>query len=409
MSRKKIIVPLILVLVIACYFVFFHKDKNLQYVPENADAVALVDMKKLTRQYISSFVTHPSQWFDGKKGEQESRSVWDSGVEIPDFLQIFHLKNSGFSNWYTVIELKDHQKFLSFLKKHKFVNKGKNLYQKDHIFLTIDGNHCIAGTSEQDLTRVKNLLLHPSAKKKYNADQFIEGTTGSISFISGQKIKNFSIQLKEDEVEIKNTSKTETFNALLAKVQQKARFLEVELDAENVKKFISFFNKGNNDIPEITHYKAVAELEQVNDTIVTYGYDDNFNEIEKKTFQKITQPTYVISIQSPTPENIWEYFQNKKWINSQNQFTIIPFQPNSVSKNKDEILIQSARNKVQLSPDLQENYVFIKNDTLLSSSASFINKGILSTVDYIFYGNKGKDYYIKLKGKKEKLPLILRR
>jgi multidrug resistance efflux pump len=67
MSRKKIIVPLVLVLAIACYFVFFHKDKSLQFVPENADAVALVDVKKLTRQYISSFITHPSQWFEGKK------------------------------------------------------------------------------------------------------------------------------------------------------------------------------------------------------------------------------------------------------------------------------------------------------------------------------------------------------
>ncbi|MDV7696776.1 hypothetical protein N6B72_07585 [Chryseobacterium soli] len=408
MNRKKIIVPLVLLVAIACYFVFFHKDKTLLFIPENADAVALVDVKKLTRQYISSFITHPSQWLDGKKTDKEGSSVWDAGVKIPDFLQIFHLKNTGFYHWYTVIELDDHQKFLSFLKKQKFINKGENLYQKDHIFLSIQGDHCMVGTSEQDLASVHHLLLQSSAKKKYNADQFIEGTTGSISFISGQKIRNFSVELKDDEVEIKNTSKTETFNALLTKVQQKARFLEIELDAENVKKFTFFFNKNNTDIPEITHYKATAELEQVNDTIVTYGYDDNFNEIEKKTFQKITQPKYVIRLQSPNPEKTWEYFQNKKWINSQNQFTIIPFQPNSIYKNKEGIVIESTENPIQLSPDLRENYIFIKNDALLSSSASFINKGILSTIDYIFYGNKAEDYYIRLQGKKGKLPLILR-
>ena len=146
----------------------------------------------------------------------------------------------------------------------------------------------------------------------------------------------------------------------------------------------------------------------MNDTIVTYGYDDNFNEIEKKTFQKITQPKYMISLQSPNSEKTWEYFQNKKWINSQNQFTIIPFHPNSIYKTKEGIVIESTRNPIQLSPDLRENYIFIKNDALLSSSASFINKGILSAIDYIFYGNKGEDYYIKLQGKKGKLPLILR-
>lgn len=408
MSRKKIIVPLVLVLAIACYFVFFHKDKTLQFVPENADAVALVDVKKLTRQYISSFITHPSQWFDGKKTDKEGTSILDAGVKIPDFLQIFHLKNTGFSHWYTVIELDDHQKFLSFLKKQKFINKGNNLYQKDHVFLSLQDGHCIVGTSEQDFAGIHHLLLQSSAKKKYNADQFIGGSTGSISFISGKKIQNFSVQLKDNEIEIKNSSRTETFNALLAKVQQKARFLEIELDAENVKKFTSFFNKNNEKIPEITHYKASAELDQVNDTIVTYGYDDNFNEIEKKTFQKITQPTYVINLQSPSPEKTWEYFQNKKWINAQNQFTVIPFQPNLIYKNKERIVIESTRNPIQLSPDLRENYIFITNDALLSSSVSFINKGILSAIDYIFYGNKGEDYYIRLQGKKEKLPLILR-
>lgn len=407
MNRKKIIVPLVLLLAIACYFVFFHKDKTLKFIPENADAVVLVDVKKLTRQYVSSFITHPSQWFGGKKTDHGGISVLDSGVKIPDFVQIFHLENTGFSHWYTIIELKDRQQFLSFLKKQKFINIGRDLFQRDHIFLTIEGDHCIVGTSGRDFASANKMILQSSVKKNHNADQFIEGTTGSISFISGQKIQNFAVGLKDDEIEIKNTPKTEIFTNILAKVQQKARFLEIELDAENVKNFTSFFNKGNSDIPEITHYKATAELEQVSDTIVTYGYDDNFNEIEKKTFQKITQPNYVISLQSSNPEKAWEYFQNKKWINTQNQFTVIPFQPNSIRKNKDGIVIQSTRNPVQISPNLRGNYIFIKNDALLSSSVSFINKGIISTIDYIFYGNKAQDYYIKLKGKKGKLPLIL--
>lgn len=409
--KKKLIVLAVFMLATTVYFVFYHKDKTLKFVPENADVVVLVDVKNLTRQYISSFATHPSQWFEGRNTKENTISILKSGVKIPDFLQIFHLKNTQFSQWYSIFELKDKQRFLAYLKQEKFISKGKDVFQKDQIFIKIEGGKYIVGTSDLSFSNINTMLFQSSRKNIFNADSFIDGSLGSISFISESRTRNFSIDLLSDEIEIKSISGTKYFSPIIAKLQQRNSFLETELDKENIKKFTSFFHKSFSDSSQITHFKATAELEQVNDTIITYGYDDNFNEIEKKTFQKIIQPNYVIALQSSNPEKTQQYFQNKKWINAKNQFTAIPFQPNVIEQIRRGFEITSTKKPISLSPLINENYIFIRNNALLSSSFKSLTakeKKIISSLEYIFYGNNTQDYYFKLKFKKEELPLILR-
>lgn len=411
MNKKKIIVPLVLLLAIAVYFVVFHKNKNLRYIPENADAVVLIDIKKVTGQYLFSLATNPSHWSGSQSKGKSSGSLKDSGIRIPDFLQIFHIKDTKFSEWYSILELKDPQKFIAFLKKQNFVDKGHNRFQKDQLFIMINGDHCVAGTSDLAFESIQKKILKTSSDSVLDADLFIHNTTGSISFISGQKIQNFSIELHDNEIEIKNNSNSEISNAIASKLQNENHFLEVELDKENIRNFSRFFNKSMADSSQIEYFKATADLEQVNDTIISYEYDDNFNEVEKKTFQKITQPNYILTIKSNDPGKTWEYFQSKKWINSENQFTAIPFQPNQVSRNNDDVVIKSTRTPLSFSPPIKENYILIKNNALLYSSLKMLSnteKRIISDIDYVLYGNKSKDYWVKIKVKNGELPLILR-
>jgi hypothetical protein len=407
--KRKIIALAVFLIAATLYVLLYHKNKTLKYIPENVDAVVLIDMKNLKRQYISSFAAHPSLWFREKNKKGKTNFIQESGVKIPDFFQIFHVKNTHFLQWYCVLELTDKQKFLAYLKQQKFVKKQENTFQKDQVFLKIDGEKCIVGTSELAFQSISQSIS--SGKNVFNADSFIDNSLGSISFISEKRIRSFSIDLNSDEIEIKNTQKAENFSSIISNLQQKQSFLNAELDAKNIKNFTAFFNGNIADSSQITHFNTTAELEQVNDTIITYSYDDNFNEIEKKTFQTITQPNYVIALQSKNAEKTWQYFQNKKWINAQNQFTAIPFQPNVIVKNKTGLEIKSTRKPIQLSPKLNENYIFVRNNPRLLSSFKTLTateKRIISSIDYIFYGNKGEDYYVTLKGKKEELPLILR-
>ncbi|MGG7439630.1 hypothetical protein ACQ7CU_16265 [Chryseobacterium arthrosphaerae] len=411
MSKKKIIVPLILILAAAVYWIFFHKDKTLKFIPENTDAVVVIDVKKLTGQYLFSLVTHPSKWSGSPTKDNRSVSFKNSGIRVPDFFQIFHVRDSKFSEWYSVLELKDSRKFIAFLKSRQFIDKGNGNFQKDQIFIAIEKEYCIAGTSDQAFESIKKQLLRTPGNSKWNAGQLIHNTAASISFISGQKIQNFSIEVKDDEIEIRNNPDTEIFNSIASRLQKGNRFLEMELDAENVKNYARFFNKSLADSSDITYLRAAADLKQVNDTIISYEYDDDFNEIEKKTVQKITQPDYIVDLQSRIPGKTWEYFQAKKWINAQDQFTAIPFQPNTISKTSSGVIIQSTRRPVSLSPEVKENYILIRNNPLLFSSLKTLNeteKKIISVIDYILYVNKARDYRITVKAKKGELPLILR-
>ncbi|WP_228413864.1 hypothetical protein [Chryseobacterium sp. CH21] len=335
----------------------------------------------------------------------------NSGVRIPDFLQIFHLRDTKFSEWYSVLELKDSQKFISFLKKQNFVDQGNNRFQKEQFFVMINGNHCIVGTSDLAFEKIQNQILQTSSNSMRDADEFIQNTAGSISFISGKKIQNFSIDLNKDEIEIKNNSNTEVFKAIASQLQKTNHFMELELDKDNIRNFSRFFNKTIVDSSRVSYLKTTANLEQVNDTIISYEYDDNFNEVEKKTFQKIAQPNYTIDITSNDPNTTWKYFQSKKWINSENQFTAIPFQPNVITRNNNGIVIKSTRKPVILSPQLKENYILIRNNALLYSSLKMLSsneKKIISDIEYVLYGNKSKDYWVKIKAKNGELPLILR-
>ena len=76
LMKKKYIVFFVAILLFAVgYFLLFHKDKSLKHIPENADIVVLIDVKKATRQYVFSFLMHPSKWFEEKKKEDNTGNI----------------------------------------------------------------------------------------------------------------------------------------------------------------------------------------------------------------------------------------------------------------------------------------------------------------------------------------------
>lgn len=407
--KKKLFVLVFLLLAGTVYFVFYYQKDTKIFSPKEADAIILIDTKKLTREYVYSLVGHPSLWFDSKG--KNKISFRKSGVKIPDFLQVFHLKNTKVSNWYSVFELEDRKTFLSFLKQQKFTDLGNQMFRKDQVFIKILGKNLIIGSSSDDFERINNQLFHSSQANLFDADALVTNGLGSIILNTKKGSHNLSVELRHDEIEIRNQSDSYDPSPVISKLLKTNSFLETELDAENIKNFAFLFDKTFADSSSISKLKASVHLEEVNDTIITYSYDENFNEVEKKTSQKIIQPNYIIDFQSLNPEKTELYFQNKKWINAQKQFTAIPFQPNLITQQSKGFEIKSTRKPIQQSFNLNENYIFVKNNPLLLSflkTLSSKEKKMISDIDYIFYGNRDEDYYLKVQFKKDDLPLILR-
>jgi len=409
--KKKLIAFAVFLIAVTLYLMFYHHKKTFTVVPAQADVVILLDVKKIKRQYISNLLSHPSEWFGSKNKSKKTVSIGESGVKIPDFLQIFHLRNSGFSDWYSIFEIKDKQKLITFLKQEKFTYRGNNVFRKDQIFVKIERDNFILGTSDRDFKSIDYRLLPSSKINILDADELITHGIGSILIQSAKGSQNLSVTVNDDDIEITNNIYFNPPTSLISKLLNTKSFFEAELDAQNINNLDFIFNRKSLDSSKINHLKAAADLEQVSDTMVTYGYDDDFNEVEKKTIQKIIQPNYIIGLQSSDSPKTEEYFRNKKWINVQNQFTAIPFQPNIIQKTSGGFEIKSTRKKMQAAQKLNENYVMVRNNKLMVSSLKTLNsreRKILLTLDYLFYTNRDQDYYLQLKFKKDKLPLILR-
>lgn len=412
MKRKTIIAITLMMAIFLIYFVFFRKDKNLYYVPKEADFVALVDVKNVGKTYLYEFLTHPSEWF-AKPTDRKGISLQNSGVKMPDYIQLFHVKNTPISEWYSIFEIKNQEKFQAFLKQEKFTKQANNFYRNESFSVCLIKDRCIFSTLKNDNQNFQNLTkLLPENNSFYTANQFLENAHGSFSIIAEGEITNLPIFIKDNSIVLENQKENKNFEALISKIKETPLDFLAELDDKNSQKLLNTYQEKLADSIKINKISAAGNLEMVNDTIISYGFDDNFNEVKKVSYQNILQPNYKISLEAKNTDFIWKKFAEKKYINAKNEFTAIPFLPNNISKTFDKIDIVSTRKKISKSNLLNKNFIFYKNNPQVIhslKSLSYNEKKLLSNIDYLFYGNENKTYYIEIMFKKEKLPLILRK
>lgn len=408
--KKLIALLLVLLFGISIYFTFFHQDKSLKYIPKEADMVILIDVKKMKRESVFSLLTHPSEWFRNSDMKSLFSSLNNSGLKMPDFLQIAHLKNQRLTDWTIVLEISDKEKLVEFLKTKNFKSEGIQIYEKEDFCVVIDGDYCVAGTSLSAAIEHRRILSDKNSQKIFEADSFINETSASISFMS-EGNQSYAIELLEDEIEITNAKDTNLFKPLITQLNKKNFLLNLDLDGKNTRNIAELLMFKDFSSTQIADIKMIADLESVNDTIVTYEYDDNFNEVEKKSFQKLTQPNYFISAKSLNPAKTLEFFNKEKWINSENQMIVIPYQPKLIRENENIFTVKSLRKPMVIDVNQKGNFIFFKNDDLLTNlinNLSASEKEMLSKIESVFYGNEGADYLVKIKFKKGKMPLILK-
>lgn len=397
------------------YFTLFRKNKNLHYIPKNADYVLLIDIKSLMQTYLWQYTVHPSEWL--KKSKKNNQiSLTSSGIKIPDFVQIFHLKNTRFNEWYAVLDIKDEPRFLKFISQEKFIKQGEKIYTKENIYLEIIDSQCYLGIGNPQTIKNFNALHHYfqqslHLQKVYNAKDFIGNSHGSFSSISGDKILSLPIVVNDDHITVGNPLSRQDFAPLISSLQQENQTIHIELDQKNINLFKKTLKEKSLDSLAVKKISGIANVEMVNDTIVSYTFDDHFNEIKKISYQKIIQPNYIFNLSSDNPQEIWTYFQNKKWMNAKKELVIIPFLPNAISQNNNGLQIVSTRKKMKDEVVRNRNFIFFKNNSLLINSLKSLSpeeKSLLSNVDYLFYGNERNIPFVELKFRPQDRPLILR-
>jgi len=406
MKIRILIAMLVIAAVGAGYFFWSLKDRDLKMVPYGTDALILIDVKEVKEQYIFSWLKHPSQWFR-KRGQKIQ--LKRAGVEIPDFIQIFHLKDTSFAQWYCVLKVKDRPALVRFLTENGFKTIQKNVYKKDEISVKVSDARCIFGFSNSEFD-IKGEWILKSKMQTLFANNLINNSVASLSYFGPGKIHKFGIYIQDNSLEIKSKTVNDLSSAKIEKFQN-VPFLQFRLDEKNVKIAAKILNQNIPDSVKINAVSGGSTLEEVNDKVVTYSYDENFNEVETVRYQKLVKPNYRISFMSEDPLLLQTYFKKIQWINPQNQFTAIPFQPNSTEITSSQIIVTSVGKSVQPVSEPSANYLFLRNSSLLTGLVGSFSRSAAATVkdlDYLYYGN-GADYYtLKLKFKNSQTPLILR-
>lgn len=399
-KRFYFIFALFFLAAVAVYFWLYRKNDTLGSIPKDADAVLVIDVKKLQRKYLAALLTHPEVW---KAKKSETHFLLHPSVERPDFLQIFHLKDTPVSHWFLELELNDEKAFKENLEKNHF-KAEKDYYRNDRFFVRFKNKKAFVGTSPEE-------LAHLAGNKNFrisNASDFITNGDAGMWFFNG----NFKtdIFLHNDRITVGSENGETTEAKLLDELKAQKLFLTASADEKTLQNIESLFGKSFSGQAPVSQFTMQADLAEVSDTIVTYGYDDNFNETQKTAVQKIVQPNYRMTFESKNPAELFNYAKLNGWITKENAFTKIPFQPNLVTLYKDRLEVNSV-------PPLQKlawkkgNFIYIKNSPLLGRLLKILpaqEKKLLAKTDYFFAAGSGKTFFAEIRFKNHPLPLIYR-
>ncbi|MCB9202411.1 MAG: hypothetical protein H6604_05125 [Flavobacteriales bacterium] len=323
----------------AFYYFLFYKDYKSGMLPKNTYKVVALDTKNIQNFYLKELLKNPNNWdfsFFEDDDEKDKIEFLKSGIRIPDFIFIYTLKDSKVGEWYAHLQLKNKEKFIHFLKQNGFT-KNSDFYEKKETLVLISDDYF-------------SVVLHSKNKEKLKElhHEFLENTAFDVS---NYWDKNPEISM----IDLGNKQQTNVYfssNEILVNDENIKSFksdylLDFMISKGDYTKVVSQFNVKSymDSIKWNSIYGTISSLEQKVDTVISYEFDDDFNEIEKKTTKKVYFPNYSIEITSNDSESIINNFSSKNWIDQNNQFTKIPFLPNTIEKDTNSIFIFSHQKK----------------------------------------------------------------
>src|SRR6188768_2592663 len=83
------------------YYSAYYKTFDKKCIPQNADGIAMVDVKNIRNYLIFSYLKNPSEWkWETPSSEFKKRfSLSNFGISSPDYLAFFHIENQPISQW----------------------------------------------------------------------------------------------------------------------------------------------------------------------------------------------------------------------------------------------------------------------------------------------------------------------
>jgi len=376
MTKKKWGILILLIILLAGYFILFYKTYSVNTVPKTADCILALDLKAVRNTIIWNTITSPEQW---KKISFSStgKTSWKDMVVIPDYVFVFHVAGQPLNAWYTVLEIKDKQQFKKGLANYHFEQQSDSnkfpVYVSKELGVAFvqDANRLlVANPAVKDKNLIKLVSEELFSKKQYiSNDVLVKNTnTGShltVQITPGHFLKEPAIitaDFDKNSIVVDGTlSPQKDFAFSENKFSYPGRSLcatgfvqpsasTYSLLPASAKASISSalnFDIDSLLLPGNAYYNLdITGIRSRVDSAVSYSYDDNFDPVEKVVLNNVWEPSFCFTTFGKNTKNIYDYWNRNGKLEQTatgELFIPMPFVKSYCSQqNENELLVASA-------------------------------------------------------------------
>jgi len=324
----------IVLLLLVFYFGFFRYRQiqaNRVLIPVTTQALFKINVDELYKTIAVSYVKHPSQYSGtDQKGIEEKIADLNTGLKIPANIYIFGLKGQVKNTFFSRLEIVDSLAFKHFIqKKLSLVKKDTNFFQSaDSTFCLLLNKTSVAIAFSPKKAAIKTVLVDILNQKDMVkiGDSKFKQLADLSDHLSYQDAENLSkINFTDGKINFSN----EFVNRWIEPAAQpKHRILNPEstasmwlngkfkptLSKKNTTVSSSAFSKDNF----FRFYKGYLDFEWTNtvkqiDTVITYEYNDDFEQVEKKIAREQKIPGISLNM-SANDQEVTNYLKSSGFL-----------------------------------------------------------------------------------------------
>lgn len=352
------------------YWYGFHKNFDQEGIPQNADGIAMVDVKNIQNYLVFSFLKNPSEWkWDTTSFEFKKRfNLSQFGINIPDYLAFFHIDNQPISQWFVTLKIDDEVLFEKVIAKEHFsktiLQSGMNFYYSNAKMLLIikhSNQILVANVSEkqkqiaikvaEDLFFRKLFLDFKAIEKTIDTNNAVTFWIKKNSLLKEDGILN--LKLEDQEITVDGQLKL-NFKKESQFSQNPNALLFLGFDFEMIRKH-NFLKRNSVKINKVIGFDLdsilvnnptktellLNEIVEKKDSAISYDYDDDFNPIKKVVVHSSREPSFYFSMQTANSKKVFNYLKAKNAIDNHNVFVNFPLAKTQTSIQNNALTLEA--------------------------------------------------------------------
>lgn len=329
-------------------------------IHKDADSVLKIGIQEIKETLVLDAITSPSYYYNNasfKQKKKEKDTVDTKGVNFTPYNLVLFTVPKVQNTYFSILTIDDNHAFKNQIKKYskglrQEIDKEHNIHWLEHkkqhwvcawntqklvVSFGVDNSYLNSKSvflevlkEGKVITSKDNKWITALSKSKSHVTYITKKGKTKLQFKDGEAVLEGSLETKEEDAYPKKVFYDRFINSAV----------EFYWDGnfnhnKNREQFIAswrnntFLKKVNINVPEIAEltngffYAGVTGTTMQTDTIVTYGYDDNFNKIEQKTLQEKEVPSIILNL-GREKQPLKNYLKEQELLTENDIFKSIP-------------------------------------------------------------------------------------